>query len=165
VIEDFASVTRVVVPRSAITLTERAVHAAAAFRAEAITLWAGQRDGSLFRVVEAYVPEQHARPADAGACVMVNGAALFRFNTWLWERQFELIAQVHSHPDDAYLSETDLEYPIATRVGNFSIVVPNFGRAAFAFEEVAVYRYNADGTWGELADGAKRDVFTIQETL
>jgi hypothetical protein len=163
VIEDFASVTQVVVPRAVIALTEKAVRAAGAYRAEAIVLWAGIRTGPEFRVVEAYVPEQQARPVEAGACVMVSGAALFRFNSWLWERRLELIAQVHSHPEEAYLSDTDLEYPIATRVGNFSIVIPDFGRADFTIDDVAVYRYCADRSWQELMPDAKRAMFEIEE--
>lgn len=162
-IEDLSGVQRVVVPRAAIAVTEKAVRAAGAYRAEAIVLWAGVRAGTEFRVIEAYIPEQQARPVEAGACVMVTGPALFRFNSWLWERRLELIAQVHSHPEEAYLSETDLEYPIATRVGNFSIVIPDFGRADLTIDDVAVFRYGAVGSWKELSGDAKRAMFVIEE--
>lgn len=162
-IEDFAGVARVIVPRTAIMRTEDVLRAAGMRNAEAIVLWAGRRDNDMFRVVEAYVPAQAARPAEHGACVIVDGRALFAFNVWLWEHRFEFIAQVHSHPEDAFLSETDIAYPIATRVGNFSIVVPHFGRDAFAFDGVGVYRYDADGAWRELASGEACATFATEE--
>ena len=162
-IEDFAGITRVIVPRVAIARTEETLRAAGAHDTEAIVLWAGQRDRDLFRVVEAYVPTQAALGADQGACVIVEGHALFAFNAWLWEQRFEFIAQVHSHPEDAFLSATDVAYPIATRVGTFSIVVPHFGREALTFDAVAVYRYNADGSWRELASDEAQVTFAIEE--
>src|ERR1044071_7441126 len=134
-IDDFAKITRLIVSRRVIACTERTLRAAGQHDAEGIVLWAGRRDGDIFRITDAYVPEQTARPAHLGACVMVSGEALFRFNMWMWDRGFEFIAQVHSHPEEAYLSATDVAYPIATRVGSFSLVVPNFGREPFAFDD------------------------------
>lgn len=162
-IVDFGRLARVAVPRATIARTEDVLRTAGVRNAEAIVLWAGRRDYDVFRVVEAYVPAQAARPAEHGACVIVEGRALFAFNAWLWEHRFEFIAQVHSHPEEAFLSETDIAYPIATRVGNFSIVVPHFGRDAFAFEAVGVYRYDADGAWRELARADVCATFTIEE--
>lgn len=162
-IDDFAGIVRVIVPRAAIARTEATLRAAGAHDTEAIVLWAGQRERDLFRVIEAYVPTQAARGADQGACVIVEGRALFAFNAWLWEQRFEFIAQVHSHPEDAFLSATDVAFPIATRVGNFSIVVPHFGHEALTFDAVAVYRYSADGSWRKLASDEAQVTFAIEE--
>ena len=57
--------------------------------------------------------------------------------------------QVHSHPTDAYHSETDDTYPIATLEGSLSIVLPFFGRDGWESKDIAVYRLGRTG-WDEL---------------
>ena len=57
--------------------------------------------------------------------------------------------QVHSHPADAYHSETDDNYPIATLDGSLSIVLPFFGRDGWESSNIAAYRLGPNG-WVEL---------------
>ena len=47
---------------------------------------------------------------------------------------------MHSHPSDAYHSETDDAYPIATLEGSLSIVLPFFGRDGWESRDIAAYR-------------------------
>ena len=49
-----------------------------------------------------------------------------RLNVLLHERNLTLVAQLHSHPTNAYHSSTDDTYPIVTRAGRISLVVPDF---------------------------------------
>jgi hypothetical protein len=64
--------------------------------------------------------------------------------------------QVHSHPTEAYHSETDDTYPIVTVRGGLSLVVPDFGRAGLLGDGVACYRLGFSG-WDELSfEEAKR---------
>jgi hypothetical protein len=57
-----------------------------------------------------------------------------------------LIAQVHSHPNEAYHSEADDEYAIVTAEGGLSFVVPNFGKAPLDPTIWAIYRLT-QGEW------------------
>ena len=54
-------------------------------------------------------------------------------------------AQVHSHPREAYHSDTDSAYPVATLDGSLSIVLPYFGRGGWESREIAAYRLGREG--------------------
>jgi len=82
--------------------------------------------------------------------VRVEGDELHRLNVWLFEHHEQLAAQVHSHPTEAYHSETDDTYPIVTVRGGLSLVVPDFGRSGLRGKGVASYRLGISG-WDELA--------------
>ena len=58
-----------------------------------------------------------------------------------------LIGQIHTHPTDAYHSDTDDTYPIATTLGAISVVIPYFARQPFALSRCAVYRLIAGRGW------------------
>ena len=84
---------------------------------------------------------------------------LHRLNVWLYEAQQIIGVQVHSHPADAYHSETDDTYPIATLAGSLSIVLPFFGRDGWESSDIAAYRLGQDG-WVELT-GPLSDVIEV----
>jgi hypothetical protein len=83
--------------------------------------------------------------------VRVDGDALHRLNKDLYERSEVLAIQVHTHPTDAYHSDTDDTYPIVTQVGGLSIVVPDFGQLGTDGPGIAVFRLRHLG-WEQLSD-------------
>lgn len=94
------------------------------------------------------VPEQYAMSTERGLLVTVPGEALFEVNKAVHERGEILGAQVHSHPTDAYHSDTDDEFPLVTLVGALSIVIPSFGRnAPEDIDEWAWYRLSKRARW------------------
>jgi hypothetical protein len=117
---------------------------------EGFALWAGVLDGDTFRVRANIIPEQRGLRSDLGVCVVVGGDELHRINVWLYEHGMTLIAQLHSHPDEAYHSTTDDTYPIATANGSLSLVIPDFAREPFSLESCAVYRLLPPRGWVEL---------------
>jgi hypothetical protein len=118
--------------------------------AEGIALWAGMLEGEFFYVRETILPAQTAHFLAGGICATVDGAELHRINLWLYQHRMTLVAQLHSHPTEAYHSETDDMYPIATALGSLSLVIPNFAVAPFSLEHCAVYRLLSPGNWTEL---------------
>jgi hypothetical protein len=118
---------------------------------EGLGLLVGRQDGKRFNVLEGVVPAQkHIRNSD-GVCVITEAAELHRLNVWLYRQKFTLIAQIHSHPTDAYHSSTDDAYAIATTIGSFSLVIPEFARGPFSLERAATYRLNARAQWKEVS--------------
>ena len=75
---------------------------------------------------------------------------LHRINVWLYRNGLTLIAQIHSHPGRAYHSSTDDEFAVATTVGCFSLVVPDFATGSFEIDRLASYRLDASGVWREV---------------
>jgi hypothetical protein len=121
---------------------------------EGFVLWIGVQDGEIFRVQEAVIPQQSGLRQEEGVCVVVQGEELHRLNVLLHERNLTLIAQIHSHPTNAYHSSTDDTYPIVTRAGGISLVVPDFALQPFSLANSAVYRLSPEGQWNELSTDA-----------
>ena len=134
---------------SAIRETEEAIRSAGQDGYESFVLWSGTREGDTFTVAMVHIPTQTSYKLNAGLCVRVDGSELHRLNVWLYEAQQVIGVQIHSHPRDAYHSETDDTYPIATLAGSLSIVLPFFGRDGWDSRGIAAYRLGQDG-WGEL---------------
>lgn len=150
------AITRFVIPAAVIEQTDSQLRAAGRDGVERFVLWSGVRERNTFVVRSAIVPRQTAYRLESGLCVRVEGDELHRLNVWLFEHQEQLGVQVHSHPTEAYHSDTDDTYAIVTERGALSLVVPNFGREGVRGEEVAWYRLSIDG-WNELAtDEVKR---------
>lgn len=112
---------------------------------EGLVLWAGELLATTARVKSCFVPPQHPIRDERGVGYFVDGDALFELNRELHRSGLVLLAQVHSHPGEAYHSAADDRYAIATAEGSYSLVAPDFGKA-FAVSSCAVYRLE-DGRW------------------
>ena len=149
------------VEESALHETEKAIRSAGRDGYESFVLWSGTRDGDTFTVAEVHFPEQTSYKLRTGLCVHVDGPELHRINVWLYEARQVIGVQVHSHPGNAYHSETDDAYPIATIEGSLSIVLPFFGRAGCKSSGIAAYRLGKDG-WVEIS-GPLSDLIEVLE--
>lgn len=158
----FLGVKTIIVLREA--LGEAHAHLSRVGRAgfEGFALWAGVLEGRRFVVRETVIPTQKGLKAENGVCVRVESEELHRINVWLYEHGYTLIAQIHSHPTDAYHSETDDEYPIVTTLGGISIVVPDFAQRSFALEECAVYRLMPGEGWMELSSAEVNGLIRVE---
>ena len=134
---------------SAISETEETIRSAGQDGYELFVIWSGSHDGDTFTVAEVHVPHQISYKLDGGLCVRIDGSELHRLNVWLYESQQVIGAQIHSHPVEAFHSEIDDTYPIATLDGSLSIVLPFFGRDGFGSKDIAAYRLDRDA-WSEL---------------
>ena len=119
-------------------------------RCEGVALWVGRISDSNFEVTETVIPKQKGLRSDNGLAYVVEEAELRRLNVWLYEQELRLIAQLHSHPTEAYHSETDDLYPIMTTVGGLSIVVPDFAAGPPDIHQCVTYRLDQNG-WAELS--------------
>lgn len=130
---------------------------------EGLGLWAGRQMGPVFRVDRVIIPAQrHIRTAD-GVCVITGAEELHRINVWLYKNGLVLIAQIHSHPGRAYHSSTDDEFAVATTVGCFSLVVPDFGTGQLDIGRFASYRLDAAGKWREIPASRAAQTIVIED--
>jgi hypothetical protein len=138
------------VPRRHIDVSEKALREAGAAGYERFVLWSGHLvSEQLFVVNSVLIPAQTAYKLSSGVCVRVDGAELRKLNHWLYENKETLAVQIHTHPTEAYHSDTDDAYPIATQVGSVSIVVPDFCRRGLLVHDSAMYRL-VRGGWSEV---------------
>ena len=115
---------------------------------ERFVLWSGviQRERLLVRTM--HVPKQSAYRLEGGLCVRVDADELHRLNVWLYEHEERLAIQVHSHPTEAFHSDTDDAYPMVTTRGGLSLVVPDFARKGVRGVGTALYRLTKSGWQG-----------------
>jgi hypothetical protein len=131
-------------------------------RLEGLVLWLGDIEPERARVVRAIVPDQQPITSEDGVGYFVRGETLFNLNRSLAATGLRLIAQIHSHPGEAYHSDTDDRYAIVTADGGLSLVVPDFGHAPADPVEWAVYRLT-NGNWNELDAEQTRTLIKIDE--
>jgi len=120
------NVARVQVPRDVVAETEAALREAGREGYERFVLWSGVLDNSGLMVRTAHHPDQRAYRLPDGLCVTIDGEALHALNVWLLNHHELLAVQIHSHPGEAYHSDTDNTYPVVTALGGLSIVAPDF---------------------------------------
>jgi hypothetical protein len=144
------AISRFVVPLTVVYATDEQLRFAGRIHSECFVLWSGVQEGDKFLVRNVHVPKQTAYRFPDGLCVRVEGDELHRLNLWLYEHGEQLGVQVHSHPTEAYHSETDDTYPIVTVRGGLSLVVPDFAREGLLGGGVASYRLGFSG-WDELS--------------
>jgi len=73
--------------------------------------------------------------------------------TYLRESRLQVVAQVHSHPYDAFHSRADDMWAIIRHIGALSLVVPSFGLQTTAetfVNDAAVYVLFADNQWHQV---------------
>jgi hypothetical protein len=128
---------------------------------EGFTAWAGVHDGERFTVRRTVIPRQSSRRTNQGLSVVVGSDELFLLNRWLYENGLTLIAQIHSHPTEAYHSDLDDAIPVATEQGCISIVIPDFAQSPFDLRQCAVFRLSTANTWDELSRRQADHLITI----
>lgn len=117
---------------------------------ESVALFGGFEAGNSFYVKKVIFPKQYGYNLDQGLMYSVDGEELHRINVWLYENRMSLIAQIHSHPGEAYHSEMDDRFPIVDTYGGISIVVPNFAFGIISLKDCMIYRLSLNKTWNEL---------------
>lgn len=150
---DLADVEQVQVPRELAEAGQEYLREAGEQGFEGIVLWAGKQSDGIFLVHQTIFPRQEGRRSSDGLCYVVDGDELFRINQHLYRHGHTLIAQVHSHPGEAYHSEVDDTYAVASTEGCLSIVIPDFAIRPFSVTDCAVFRLRAGQVWAAQSQG------------
>jgi hypothetical protein len=145
-----AHIEAVLVPTRIAAETQRFLQTVGLQRQEGLVLWVGKVLDKKVRVTQLFVPRQRGIHTADGVCAVVDSDEMYRINVELFKSGLRLIAQIHSHPTEAYHSETDDEHAIANTIGCLSLVVPDFGAGDFNLANTAVYRLSQSGEWVEL---------------
>jgi len=137
---DLTAINTVKVPARHADETQKHLQATGRRGLEGMALWVGTVAGPAAKITEVIIPEQQGHRTDHGLAVSVSGDELHQINVHLYKTKQRLIAQVHSHPTEAFHSTMDDRYAIATALGSFSIVVPDFATGPFKIADFATYR-------------------------
>ena len=146
----FESIRQFVVPGVLCDAADRRLRQAGLDGNERFILWTGVVRDDRLLVRTMHCPKQRAYRLADGLCVRVEADELHRLNVWLYKNAERLAVQVHSHPTNAFHSDTDDAYPMVTTIGGLSLVVPEFARHGVRGPETALYRLSRTG-WNALA--------------
>ena len=152
----FNSIREFLVPSDICDETDRALRNAGLGRNEHFVLWSGVIDEDRFLARTFHSPRQTAYRLETGLCVRVEADELNRLNRWLYEHGERLAVQIHSHPTEAFHSDTDDAYPMVTTLGGLSLVVPEFCRNGVRGPDTALFRLAPDGWRGVSLPNAQR---------
>jgi hypothetical protein len=161
----FLEIDKVILKKNIIPITLSLLSKAGNKHQEAFVLWAGRQINSISFIVETVLyPKQNAFQTNNGIGVFVSGDELYKLNKWLYNNKQVFISQVHTHPSDAFHSETDNAYPIVTAIGQFSIVIPNFAlEPKLSLNNWAFFRLNIQGKWIKLYQKDINEIFRIED--
>lgn len=86
---------------------------------------------------------------------IVNFTAVGYRKLWkvLKERGCEVIADVHTHPREAFFSGTDRRHPMMPTLGHRALVIPNYAQGVISLKEVGFYRYLGSYEWEAFEPG------------
>jgi hypothetical protein len=126
--------------------TLAALHAGGAHQCETVVLWLGRRSTSPETVTEVFRP---AQVVDRDY-FRIPAPAMRDLLRHLRAKELHLLAQVHSHPEEAFHSYADDRWAIVRHIGALSLVVPWFGlqtRADTFLTDVAAFQLDAADQW------------------
>lgn len=116
-------------------------------REERVVLWlsnAALREPAP--IMEVYEPDQIAEVD----YFRLPSASMRSLMDHLRSTRRRIVAQIHTHPDNAFHSDADAKWAIIRHVGALSLVLPRFA-VDTTFEnflsEVVTYEYNSAGHW------------------
>lgn len=72
----------------------------------------------------------------------------------LKETGLDVVADVHTHPAEAFFSGTDRTNPMMPTVGHLAFVVANYAQGAVSPNDVAFFRYLGNHEWREHKPGS-----------
>lgn len=131
-------------------------------RLEATVLWLGRViDDVTAEVLVPFAPDQVAYRSPDGVAVEVTAEGLSDLISQLPEGVF-VLCRVHSHPGEAFHSDTDDQNMIIGHPGAISIVVPDFAREAIELAYCSVNELQPDGSWRELGADEVRERFEVE---
>jgi hypothetical protein len=97
-------------------------------------------------VTQVQVPPQSSISLDGEVGYIIERDTLLTLNRTLHATGLRLLAQVHSHPQEAYHSELDDACAVATKEGSLSLVVPSFAAGPPDVALWAIYQLTK-GKW------------------
>ncbi len=157
----FQGISKIIVPPECIQKAYELMRYAGENRVEGVALFAGYEKDNKFYISQTIIPKQTAYRLELGLLYAVGADELHRINVWLYQNNLSIIAQIHSHPNEAYHSETDDAYPIVATKGGISIVVPRFAKDPIDLKNWAVYRLSSENRWVELNYSEKEKIIQI----
>jgi proteasome lid subunit RPN8/RPN11 len=140
---------RLVVPCSIVEATLAPLREAGEARRECVVLWLGRRVDDGIHVVAVHEPVQEASEDH----FYIPRESIVALLGRLSREGLMVVAQVHTHPEEAFHSAADDRWAIVRHEGALSLVLPHFALSTDAttfWRDVAIFVLMATNRWREL---------------
>jgi proteasome lid subunit RPN8/RPN11 len=117
-------------------------------RHEGIAYLLGRTDGAVTLAVGVFAPDAQTTPGS----FHVPTRAMVSCMQAATRLELQVVAQVHTHPGQAYHSDGDVEGAKIRYPGYVSLVLPDYGRHLPTLAGAAVYLWQKAHGWTELSD-------------
>lgn len=118
---------------------------------EGVAYWSGSlRRGRVGAVGGAIFADDYPGFSSSSGHASVTLDAALRIGEEVHRRGEVLLAQIHTHPREAFHSPVDDAHPISHRRGFFSLVVPRFGAGVRSIAQCRAYEHRGRGSWRAL---------------
>lgn len=114
---------------------------------EGVAYLLGQTDGTVTLAVATVRPEAVTSPGSFA----VSAPAMAKVVRTATKTGLQLVAQVHTHPGQAYHSDGDVEGARVVYGGFVSAVFPDYGRRLPALDGAAIYMFRSEASFVEVA--------------
>ena len=125
------------------------LRAGGVMKCETVVLWLGIVHDGIAEVREVYRPKQNV---DIDI-FQIPKQSMRELMARIKETRFQILAQVHSHPERAFHSKADDTWAIIRHVGAVSIVIPYFAKDTIGTnfgDRAATFQLNASNNWVEV---------------
>lgn len=154
----FDNIQKIIIPKSIISETFNFLRCHGKNGKEAHAILAGLEQNKIFKITRTLFPKQNN---DTYTYEVLDGED-HEINVQMYELKIVAIAQIHTHPANAYHSSIDDEGSSLVIPGSFSIVIPDYGYIDnMNIDNWAVYRYT-DLKWKWISNYKKRKIFYIK---
>jgi hypothetical protein len=145
--------TQLKINHQVVKATLERLHRAGSLGHEGIVLWLGERNKQQSIVTHVYEP-LHQADKDFFHIPREGMKALMEC---LREHDVSVLAQVHTHPEEAFHSRADDKWAIVRHVGALSLVLPYFARGVTPLNfmaSTATFCLSQSNHWVEVAQQA-----------
>lgn len=118
-----SNITKVILPTDILDKTFSFLQKYGHQRLESHALWVGKEEKDTFQITDVWYPDQESTSIN----YEVSEDEEFKINVRLYNENMTIIAQIHTHPGDAFHSSLDDEGSALSLPGSLSVVIPDFG--------------------------------------
>jgi hypothetical protein len=94
-----------------------------------------------------------------GVCVL-HGDAFAKLWALCREQNLMVVADVHTHPQAAFQSQSDKTNPMVATSGHLAIIVPNFARWPIPRGQLGVFEYRGHHQWIDRRSPKSKFIYT-----
>ena len=132
---------------------------------EGIAYWPGILDKNEAIVTRVIFADNYPEFQNEEYFARVSLDTVFKIGDEIHDKNEILLAQIHTHPREAFHSYVDDTYPISHRIGFVSIVIPNFAQNVTLLSECTILEYLGKARWNELLPKEVASKFIMEKIL